>query len=150
MPRSRSRSMESSSCARIARGSTVCVSSRIRSASVDLPWSMWAMIEKLRMCAWSATEKRLGPLDARAEQVEDLARLGDAQREHGGDVRGGAGGQRHADGDDLGQERAAERGIEAAPDAVGHAAEQRRGGDHAGDGAERLPELQAVEAHAQR
>src|SRR6266536_3259724 len=26
----------------------------MRSASVDLPWSMWAMIEKLRMCAWSA------------------------------------------------------------------------------------------------
>jgi hypothetical protein len=25
----------------------------MRSASVDLPWSMWAMIEKLRMCAWS-------------------------------------------------------------------------------------------------
>jgi hypothetical protein len=29
------------------------VSSRMRSASVDLPWSMCAMIEKLRMCAWS-------------------------------------------------------------------------------------------------
>jgi hypothetical protein len=25
------------------------VSSRMRSASVDLPWSMWATIEKLRM-----------------------------------------------------------------------------------------------------
>jgi hypothetical protein len=25
------------------------VSSRMRSARVDLPWSMWAMIEKLRM-----------------------------------------------------------------------------------------------------
>ena len=34
---------------RISRAATVCVSSRIRSASVDLPWSMWAMIEKLRM-----------------------------------------------------------------------------------------------------
>ena len=33
---------------------TVWVSSRMRSASVDLPWSMWAMIEKLRMWAWSA------------------------------------------------------------------------------------------------
>ena len=31
------------------RGSTAPVSSRMRSASVDLPWSMWAMIEKLRM-----------------------------------------------------------------------------------------------------
>jgi hypothetical protein len=27
----------------------VWVSSRMRSASVDFPWSMWAMIEKLRM-----------------------------------------------------------------------------------------------------
>src|ERR1700761_3366491 len=54
MPRSRSRSIESSSWARIDRGSTVWVSSRMRSASVDLPWSMWAMIEKLRMWAWSA------------------------------------------------------------------------------------------------
>src|SRR5437588_77692 len=54
MPRSRSRSIESSTCARMSRGSTVCVSSRMRSASVDLPWSMWAMIEKLRMRRWSA------------------------------------------------------------------------------------------------
>ena len=53
IPRSRSRSIESSSCARIERGSTVCVVSRMRSASVDFPWSMWAMIEKFRMWAWS-------------------------------------------------------------------------------------------------
>src|SRR4051794_26735739 len=31
------------------RGSTAPVTSRMRSASVDLPWSMWAMIEKLRI-----------------------------------------------------------------------------------------------------
>jgi hypothetical protein len=30
------------------------VISRMRSARVDLPWSMWAMIEKLRM--WSMGE----------------------------------------------------------------------------------------------
>jgi len=54
IPRSRSRSIESSTWARIDRGSTVFVISRMRSASVDFPWSMWAMIEKLRMCAWSA------------------------------------------------------------------------------------------------
>src|SRR5438093_5093025 len=41
--------MVSSTCARISRPVTVSVSSRIRSASVDLPWSMCAMIEKLRM-----------------------------------------------------------------------------------------------------
>jgi hypothetical protein len=37
------------------RGSTVWVISRMRSASVDLPWSMWAMMQKLRMRDWSAT-----------------------------------------------------------------------------------------------
>ena len=52
-PRSRSRSIESSTCARMSRPVTVFVTSRMRSASVDFPWSMWAMIEKLRM--------RLGP-----------------------------------------------------------------------------------------
>jgi len=35
------------------------VSCSIRSASVDLPWSMWAMMQKFRICAgavkvWSA------------------------------------------------------------------------------------------------
>src|SRR4051794_40778444 len=59
IPRSRSRSIESSTWARIDRGSTVLVISRMRSASVDFPWSMWAMIEKLRMCAWSAMAARL-------------------------------------------------------------------------------------------
>jgi hypothetical protein len=29
-----------------------------RSASVDLPWSMWAMIEKLRMCCIGALPRR--------------------------------------------------------------------------------------------
>ncbi len=61
MPRSRSRSIESSTWARMSRDSTVWVISRMRSASVDLPWSMWAMIEKLRMRAWSA----MGPQEAR-------------------------------------------------------------------------------------
>ena len=51
IPRSRSSSIESSTCARMSRPVTVSVSSRMRSASVDLPWSMWAMIEKLRMRA---------------------------------------------------------------------------------------------------
>src|SRR3954467_1294714 len=53
IPRSRSRSIESSSCSRMSREATVWVISRMRSASVDLPWSMWAMIEKLRMRLWS-------------------------------------------------------------------------------------------------
>ena len=49
MPRSRSRSMESRYCARMSRASTALVSSKMRSDKVDLPWSMCAMIEKLRM-----------------------------------------------------------------------------------------------------
>ena len=49
MPRSRSMSMESRYCSRIRRGSTAPVSSRMRSERVDLPWSTWLMMEKLRM-----------------------------------------------------------------------------------------------------
>ena len=49
IPRSRSSSIESSSWSRISRSETVSVSWRTRSARVDFPWSMWAMIEKLRM-----------------------------------------------------------------------------------------------------
>src|SRR5215212_7267733 len=48
IPRSRSRSIESRTCGRWPR-STAPVSSRKRSARVDLPWSMCAMIEKFRV-----------------------------------------------------------------------------------------------------
>ena len=50
MPRSRSRSMLSNTWSRILRASIVLVTSRKRSASVDLPWSICAIIEKLRIC----------------------------------------------------------------------------------------------------
>ena len=53
MPRSRSMSMRSRYCARMAAASTTSVSCSIRSASVDLPWSMWAMMQKFRMIAGS-------------------------------------------------------------------------------------------------
>ena len=49
IPRSRSSSIESRICSRISRCGTASVSSRMRSASVDLPWSMCAMIAKLRI-----------------------------------------------------------------------------------------------------
>src|SRR5450759_3919016 len=52
MPRSRSRSILSRSCSFMSRAATVPVTARTRSASVDLPWSMWAMMLKLRM--WSS------------------------------------------------------------------------------------------------
>src|SRR5689334_22312686 len=49
MPRSRSRSMESSTCSCISRSESAPVISSKRSASVDLPWSMCAMMQKFRM-----------------------------------------------------------------------------------------------------
>src|SRR4029078_8996048 len=51
MPRSRSMSIESSTCSTISRSCMAPVSWISRSASVDLPWSMWATMEKLRMFA---------------------------------------------------------------------------------------------------
>src|SRR5450759_112810 len=53
IPRSRSMSIESSTCSTMSRSSIVCVNCSTRSASVDLPWSMCAMIEKLRMSVGS-------------------------------------------------------------------------------------------------
>ena len=54
MPRSRSMSIESRYCSFIKRGSTAPVISKIRSERVDLPWSTWLMIEKLRISEiWS-------------------------------------------------------------------------------------------------
>ena len=43
----------------MSRSATTPVNCSIRSASVDLPWSMWAMMQKFRICAgavkvWSA------------------------------------------------------------------------------------------------
>src|SRR5438067_8931340 len=52
MPFSRSRSVESSTCSAISRALRVCVRSSKRSASVDLPWSMCAIMQKLRMNCW--------------------------------------------------------------------------------------------------
>src|SRR6266849_4054756 len=49
IPRSRSRSMESRTCSCISRCVSAPVISSKRSASVDLPWSMCAMMQKFRM-----------------------------------------------------------------------------------------------------
>src|SRR5207249_6264609 len=49
MPRSRSRSMPSSTWSDISLFDSAPVSSRIRSDRVVLPWSMWAMMQKLRI-----------------------------------------------------------------------------------------------------
>ena len=55
MPRSRSSSILSSSCSSISRCVTALHCSSKRSASVDLPWSICAIIEKLRMFCWFFT-----------------------------------------------------------------------------------------------
>lgn len=56
MPRSRSMSIRSRYCARMSRGWTTPVIWSIRSASVDLPWSMWAMMQKLRISSGEVAE----------------------------------------------------------------------------------------------
>src|SRR5690625_3691517 len=53
MPRSRSMSMRSRYWARMSRSSTTPVSCSMRSASVDLPWSMCAMMQKFLILAGS-------------------------------------------------------------------------------------------------
>src|SRR5687767_1693126 len=70
MPRSRSSSMLSSTCSAISRSASPPHIWMKRSASVDLPWSMCAMIEKLRMRDW-------GTYCALGEKREILAQLGD-------------------------------------------------------------------------
>src|SRR4051794_33867923 len=132
IPRSRSRSIESSSCSRMSREATVWVISRMRSARVDFPWSMWAMIEKLRMRLWS--DKRPpriegGPrapgsgrvsgggraAEPAGDQAAQLLGLGQLHRE---DDRGvGDRGRREpaADGEDLTDEAASEDPVERDP-----------------------------------
>src|SRR4051794_26512203 len=61
MPRSRSMSMRSRYCARACRASTTPVSCSMRSASVDLPWSMCAMMQKLRIRAGSVRPADVTP-----------------------------------------------------------------------------------------
>src|SRR6266511_1267311 len=63
IPRSRSSSIESRTCGRCPLA-TAPVSSRKRSASVDLPWSMWAMIEKLRIRSMRSPSMARAPVQA--------------------------------------------------------------------------------------
>src|SRR5436190_13198555 len=53
MPRSFSKSIESSNCADISRSAIVPVRFNSRSDNVVLPWSIWAMMLKFLMCAAS-------------------------------------------------------------------------------------------------
>ena len=60
IPRSRSMSIESSSCASMSLVATVFVINSSVSASVDLPWSMCAMMEKLRNLLRGHLKHRVG------------------------------------------------------------------------------------------
>src|SRR5919197_3627214 len=105
------------------------------------------MIEKFRMCAWSAmTWPRslgVGP-QALCEEIADLAGLRDAHREHRDRVGGAAERERGADRDDLRRQRAAQRLVEHPPAAVRDGAEHRRRDDDLRARPERGREVQAT------
>src|SRR4051812_10834091 len=95
MPRSRSRSIESSTCSAISRSASPPHIWMKRSASVDLPWSMCAMMEKLRILVWDIEALRrinkegapLGhpPLTARYSSLErNSALVGEPRDRHEG------------------------------------------------------------------
>src|SRR3954454_14470937 len=106
MPRSLSSSIESSICGRCLRASTAPVTSRMRSASVDFPWSIWAMIEELRMFFAGARMSLLilGTAEPTAHQPRGLAGLREPHREHGRDVDREAREDGRAEAHDLGQQ----------------------------------------------
>src|SRR3954468_18165703 len=111
MPRSRSSSILSSTCGRCLRASTAPVTSRMRSASVDLPWSIWAMIEKLRMFSAGALlpRSRLGAAEPARQKTAERAGLAHAQQQDPAHVRRDARQDPQPEADDLGDEAAAER-----------------------------------------
>src|SRR5439155_11973344 len=70
MPRSRSMSIESSTCSTISRSARPPVDWISRSASVDLPWSICAMMAKLRIFSMAAFMARgLAPVLGGGKQV---------------------------------------------------------------------------------
>src|SRR5438477_13218202 len=87
MPRSRSNSILSSTCSRISRASSPPQAWISRSARVDLPWSICAMIAKLRI--WPSdvmrTEHKEGLDPDQREKVPSQDRKRDALSLSGGD-----------------------------------------------------------------
>jgi hypothetical protein len=103
MPRSRSKSMLSRSCAAMSRAATVLVASSSRSARVLFPWSMWAMMLKFRIRALSyrgmSADGRLPLLLPAGEAeppallfccVDDMSNAEDPRRRRGIVADGGA------------------------------------------------------------
>src|SRR5579871_6413385 len=99
MPRSRSSSIASSACSSRSRDSIVRVISSSRSESVVLPWSMCAMMQKLRTLPATSTRcgrsvfsaTRRDDLEKRYAAVEDqmLQRGPDEQLQHEDDDQEG-------------------------------------------------------------
>src|SRR2546423_8164990 len=146
MPRSRSSSIESRSCGRCLRGSTAPVLSRMRSASVDLPWSMCAMIEKLRMFrAGAVTEEMLRAPDAAHDEIADLASLVDPHRRDRHRVDREAAEDARAEAHDLHRDRAPEQPVEPVPDAVADARERGCREKHPEQGRQRPRPLDAAQ-----
>src|SRR5947209_18156070 len=95
---------------------------------------MWAMIEKLRMWAWSAMSLFRGyfvrssaATQPAGDERLDLVRLGNPHRQDGPRVEHPGERAVQTDRDGLGQQAAAEDGIEALPHEAGDARHQRRG-----------------------
>src|ERR1041384_3005232 len=96
MPRSRSISMVSSTCSRISRASRPPQAWISRSARVDLPWSIWAMIAKLRIwlsggviwLPWAGPEHKDVP--AAYQRAAGLASFTSELRERDAERRGGS------------------------------------------------------------
>src|SRR5688572_159029 len=100
MPRSRSMSIESSTCSFISRWVSPPVIWIRRSASVDFPWSIWATMEKLRICARSVIGGCIaaGGGEVQGRRLQLLGRLA------GGELE--AAGRPQPDQTDQGDERA--------------------------------------------
>src|SRR3954453_24122103 len=140
MPRSRSSSIESSSCSRMSRRETASVSSRIRSASVDFPWSIWAMIEKLRMRSWlmSIAFQTVSQSSQRPE-LTDLQRLAHEQIGSRPDDQRG---QRRSQ---LPNEGTPELAVEQIPGAVRRRGQRGGRADHPADRVGDRAEAEAAE-----
>jgi hypothetical protein len=79
-----SRSMASSNCSDMSRVAIVPVMCNNRSESVVFPWSMWAMMLKLRMCAASICKRlNLNPTLLLNQEIQSPTRA----RQDRGNVR---------------------------------------------------------------
>src|SRR5436305_5984453 len=151
MPRSRSMSIESRIWSRKSRSSTPPQRWISRSARVDLPWSMWAMMQKLRMSSkylpsvlelpWGDPTPAGGALEAEAgahrlfygisrpeEGRARPSRAGGEPRALGAVAAGapGPGGARGEDGDDRGPAGARPPGGRGPPRRLEEDVRQRR------------------------